>query len=338
MKPHFPRSDERGQLRLLTFSRFVAAPENRAALVAVQTAATCMSSRKSARTINPLYLHGPAGTGKTHLIWALAQETARRNPELTSQVVPAADLARCDEDMLHAVRDCDLVVIEDVQQLAPIAAERLTQLFDTLLARHQQLVFTANVGPRFLDVPARLISRLASGLVVSLEALSAPSRLAFLCDRAQRRQLVVEQAILAWLAEHLAGGGRQLQGALAQLEGLLKQNPRPLDVPTVAAHFREQVEATVPTLERIARRVGEHFQVDARQLQSRRRSHQVMLPRQVSMYLARQLTGLSLQEIGAYFGGRDHSTVLHACRKVEGCFDADAALQGTLRQLRADLA
>src|SRR5262249_21158406 len=119
---------------------------------------------------------------------------------------------------------------------------------------------------------------------------------------------------------------------------LLRVSARPLDVATVAEHFREQADAGRPTIDRIARRVGSYFHVDPRRLQSKRRHQSVVLPRQVCMYLARQLTSLSLEAIGGYFGGRDHSTVLHACRKVEEALDSDAVLGGTVRQLHADLA
>src|SRR5205823_5912331 len=124
--------------------------------------------------------------------------------------------------------------------------------------------------------------------------------------------------------------------AVAQLGLLSRLNPR-LDRATVQQHFAPQVEAGRPTVERIAERVGGYFRVEPRQMQSRRRSRQVMLPRHVGMYLARRLTALSLDQIGAYFGGRDHSTVLHACRKVERALEHDALLSGTVRRLHAEL-
>src|SRR5207245_143897 len=158
------------------------------------------------------------------------------------------------------------------------------------VARQRQLVCTATVGPgQLTHLPARLVSRLSSGLVVGLEPLSAASRLAFLQDRAQRRQLAVSREVLVWLADHLNGGGRQLEGALVQLEMLARLQPYPLDVATVAAHFRQQAEATLPTVERIVHRVGGYFQIEPRQLYSSRRSRSILLPRQIGMYLARQL-------------------------------------------------
>jgi len=337
MKSSPPRSNERGRLNLLTFSRFVPAPENHAALTAVQAVAASFGSRSVAGSVNPLFLHGSAGTGKTHLVWALIHEATRHAPELIASVLSAADLRPAEDGPLPAARDNDLVVIEDLQHLPASAVEPLVQLFDALTVRQQQLLFTSSVGPRGLPwLPARLTSRLASGLVVMIEPLSAAGRLAFLCDQAQRRQLAVAHEVLMWLARHLVGG-RQLQGALTRLEALVKATSRPLDVATVAKHFAQDADATRPTLDRIARQVSSHFQVEARQLQSQRRAHHVLLPRQVSMYLARKLTDLSLDEIGTYFGGRDHSTVLHACRKVEQAVNRDILLHGTVRQLRADL-
>src|SRR5206468_8313523 len=143
--------------------------------------------------------------------------------------------------------------------------------------------------------------------------------------------------VLRWLANHLAGG-RQLEGAVARLQTLAKLRREPLDVATVAAEFREQARGEGDgkgglTVRHIAERVGGYFQVEPDQLQSRRRYRNVVLPRQVGMYLARQLTPLSLEQIGEYFGGRDHSTVLHACRKVEEALERDPRLSGVVRQI-----
>jgi len=336
---------------MYTFSRWVAMPENRSAWIAVQRVADCVCSDRQRRETNPLFLHGPAGTGKTHLVSALVGDVTKRRldrivriasgDELAAALRPSADqTSETDrQELVTSFLRCDLLIVDDVGHLVPGVSESLVALLDQRLARHLQMVFTASVGPARLDrLPARLTTRLAAGLVVGLSPLSPASRLRFLQDRAQRRHLALDLEILAWLAKHVAGSGRQLEGALARLETVIKLNQCVPDVAAVAALFRAEADNAQPTVERIASRVGLYFQVKPDQLQSRRRCRNALLPRQIGMYLARRLTPLSLGQIGKYFGGRDHSTVLHACRKVQQAMTHDPALSGALRQLHADLA
>ncbi|HZY89405.1 MAG TPA: DnaA/Hda family protein [Gemmataceae bacterium] len=330
-----------------TFARWVSLPENCAAQAAVGGAADRLCDRQRPGA-NPLFLHGPAGSGKTHLASALVAAVNQRAPDLGAALLNAGDFAPPrDEgkatphqsDAVEAARKADLVVVEDLQHLSERGVEGFVRLLDRCLDREQQVVCTAVAGPaRLTHLPARLTSRLASGLVVGMYPLSRISRLAFLRDRAAQRQPAVGPDVLAWLAEHVPGSGRQLDGALSRVEGLARLYQRPPTADEVAEHFQPDAEARRPTVERIAQRVGRYFQVEPRQLQSRARSRNALLPRQVGMYLARQLTELSLQQIGAYFGGRDHSTVLHACRKVEQALSRDVSLSGAVRQLHADLA
>lgn len=316
--------------------------------------AACVSRGGCRRAINPLYLHGPAGTGKTHLIEALVAEVTRQSPQLVVSLLQAGDLHEMGKsgetsseaaDGLLTAKESNLFVVEDLQHLNERQRDRsdhgasrvLSRLFDYLHARQRQLVFTATVGPRrLLHLPGRLVSRLSGGLVVNLRPMQRAGRLALLQDKAQRRQLAVHLEVLTWLAEHLSGG-RQLEGALMQLEILVRLHGRPLDVPTVARHFQQLVQPNQLTVERIAQQVGSYFRVETRHLQSRRRYRNVLVPRQIGMYLARQLTDLSLEEIGSHFGGRDHSTVLHACRKITEALVHDVTISGAVQQLQADL-
>jgi chromosomal replication initiator protein len=327
-----------------TFADWVTLPENRAARLAVGQVAEAVSAGRAGRLLNPLFLHGPPGTGKSHLAAALVEQVTRQAPGTAVAVLGAGDFEgpeRTPDDSgeLASARKVDLLVVEDVQHLPSRVVEAFVSLVDRGLARGQQQVFTATAGPALLaHLPARLASRLAGGLVVGLATLAPQSRLAFLQERARQRGLDVEGEALAWLAEHLPGSARPLDGALARLETLARLGGRPPSVDEVAGAFSAEAEAGRPTVERIAQRVSRYFRVEPRQLQSRARSRGTLLPRQVGMYLARQLTGLSLGQIGAYFGGRDHSTVLHACRKVEQALAVDVPLGQAVRQLHADLA
>lgn len=326
-----------------TFARLLAVPENRSAFVAMQElAADVVAGQPGRSTGLPVYLHGAPGTGKTSLVSALVEEVRGQRPEQVLAVFSASDwkMSASGEDpdrtLDERARACDLLVVEDLQHLPRSACENLTGILDDRLGRQAAVVLTGCRGPQALGLPARLASRLAGGLVVALESFGKASRLALLENRA-RRQLAVGQEVLAWLAEHLTSA-RQIEGTLASLEALARLSGRVPDVELVAAHFREQAEAARPTVERIVQRVGDHFRVEPRRLRSEHRGRHVLVPRQVGMYLARQLTGLSLEQIGNYFGGRDHSTVLHACRKVEEAMTRDPVLGGAVRQLHAELA
>jgi len=321
-----------------TFANWIALAENEAARLAVERVAECVCQRGPRRVINPLFLYGPAGAGKSHLVSALLAEVTQRSPDLQVALLAAGDFDGNREE-LKALRQADLLIVEDVQHLPTRFEEAFVYLMDRGLARGQQVVCTALTGPAQLShLPARVTSRLGSGLVVGLGALSPKSRRTFLQECAKRRGLKVGADIIAWLAEHLTGSARQLEGAVARLADLARLDGQVLNRETLSEHFCIEAAANRPTVERIAQRVSRYFQVEPQQLQARSRARGTLLPRQIGMYLARQLTELSLQQIGAYFGGRDHSTVLHACRKVEKALAQDMRLSGTVRQLHEELA
>lgn len=310
---------------------FVSLPENRSAWLAVRDLTNGLAAGQA--TV-PLLLHGPPGTGKSHLLSQLTRETVRRRPDVTIQTL-APDAWPEAED--SESEPCDLLVIEDLQHWSSRASNALIERWDTQIDYGAALVCTANVGPQQLEFPVRLASRLAGGMVVGLGSLSAPSRRLLLEALARRRASPVATEVLDWLAERLTGNARMLDGTIQQLETLARMGGR-LDLDEIAELWADQLEAGRPTLERIARRVSDHYRVGVQELASRRRQRRMLVPRQVGMYLARRLTGHSLDDIGQYFGGRDHTTVLHACRKIKNAVDADVVLAGSVRQLCADLA
>lgn len=324
-------------------------PENRAALLAVQDLARSIQADGIRQAPILVFLHGPTGVGKSHLVQALAQDLSSSSQP--AAIRSAADfrlspgLAAKSQETLQPLIDeavqADLWVLEDVQHLPVAAGEVVVSILDRRQAEEMPTVLTASRGPQQLrhrgqTFASRLTSRLAAGLVIRLDPWQAASRLAFLQELGQRRQLAVAPEIFAWLAKHLTGSGRSLAGAVEQV-ATLHQLRHPLDLETVEEHFHAQIESGQPTLPHIARHVCRHFQVEPAQLQSPGRSPSILWPRQVGMFLARRLTKLSLDKIGAYFGGRDHTTVSHACRKVEHVLAADPIRSGAVHSLQADL-
>ncbi len=319
--------------------RFLTTTENRSALTAIEG---LLHELTSYVATNPLYLHGPTGTGKTHLARVLADEAIRLGCSICT--LSANDFAEREAFTLPAeANDADVLIVEDLQHLPTRFVDTLVSLIDQRVANERPLVCTALCGPgqlnhRGVAFPNRLTTRLAAGLVVAIEPLGAPSRRRLLDQIADANHVKIADDILAWLATQLTGGGRQLTGAIVQLKELQRLQKKPLQLDDVRAHFHAQIEATALTVARITEHVGACYCVQPKQLRSAKRSREVLLPRQISMYLARQLTKLSLQKIGHYFGGRDHKTVLHACQKVTAAIKSDRALSGTVCRLRAELA
>ena len=225
-----------------SFARFVSLPENRLALAAVQEFAK--NALREQPGPQPLLLHGPSGTGKSHLVTALVREVTRRATGVTVSELSAADFDvaadhSADDDPLPAARTNDLTVVEDVQLLSQRGVEALVQLIDQRLARRRPTVLTAAFGPQTLgeDFPARLTSRLAAGLCVALAPLQPASRFALLQDLAQRRQLAAPTDVLRWLADNLSGSGRALEGSLNRLDALTRLHGPSLSIVIVARHF-----------------------------------------------------------------------------------------------------
>jgi chromosomal replication initiator protein len=330
---------------MTTFQDWIDLPESHAALEAVDQVLNRVAAGRTVRTTNPLVLHGPSGSGKSHLAATLAAELVRRRPESVVAVIPACDFLPHERAESHpAVATpgeelaADLVILEDVHHLAIAAVEALVRLLDFRQARGRQTVVTANQGPGHLRrLSTRLTSRLGSGLVIGLLPLSRDGRHEFLKQIAVRRRVSILPEVLEWLAANLIGSARQLVGTVTRLQALARLDGQLATLEQVQALFSEESDCSRGTLERIRQCVGQYFELDPARLQKPDRSRPVLLPRQVGMYLARRLTTMSLKQIGAGFGGRDHSTVLHACRRVERALYGDARLSSLVRELQTAL-
>ncbi|HYH66209.1 MAG TPA: helix-turn-helix domain-containing protein [Urbifossiella sp.] len=311
--------------------------ENRSAVRAARVLARIVNRGKRP-TVSPLVLHGPTGCGKSALVAALLAETATGTA--TAQAVSAGDVARAAADPTADgfadadLRGCDLLVLEDVQLLPPREAGAVAELLDRRAARGRGVVVTATVGPAHLDLPQALTSRLAAGLVVPLEAPGVEARRAVLADAAKVR---LTPDALDWLA--CAGGLRLALGRLAALRSGAKAFPGPLDraaCETILAASGLPT-STGPDVAGIIVRVAAAFGVSRKELLGASRLRRVLVPRQVAMFLARETCGLSYPRLAAAFG-RDHTTVLHAVRKIGADLEGDERLAGVVKRLRAEVA
>lgn len=331
--PADPRIEFRG-VRVL--------PENRSAVRAARALARAVLLGKRVPA-GPLVLHGPPGCGKTRLASSLVASLTELSPDLTARTEPAADLARpdsADADAGLADRDlgtCDVLVIEDVQHLPARSAGAACDLIDNRLARRKALVVTSAGGPAELrHLPRRLTSRLAAGLVVPLEPPGAASRRELLAEAAREKKVRLSPDAINWLAAQ-PGGLRAALGAVQGLALVASQFPGPLDRTAVEQVLAETGQPTSRDrgVDAIIRRVAAAFGVSEKELLGPSRLRGVLVARQVAMYLVRELAGLSLPRIGAAFG-RDHTTVLHACRKIEA--ETDPVVRARLRELKCEFA
>lgn len=335
-----PVSDEGRMPTPAAWADLVAVPENRSAVRAARRLARALTAPgRPVTPFAPLVLHGPPGTGKSAVAAALVRTVIAGPAVRTAQTLPANDLDDPDADFAD-LRAADLLVLEDLQHLPPRAADGVCRLLDARTARRRPTVVTANAGPAKLTaLPRRLTSRLAAGLVVQLEPLSAASRRRVLDHLADRRGLRLTPDALAWLADRPTGGGvRPLLGVLEKLKVTARTRPGPLDRAAVEDALADpDANNGRPIMDAIVAKVAAAFGVKPKDMLGPSRLRTVMVPRQVAMYLAREVGKLPLVRVGEAFGGRDHSTVLHALRKVEVALAADAELAGKVRQLRAEL-
>jgi len=301
---------------LRRIDRLLSVPEQRSALAAFEGLLADLhhsSGQRQAPLL--LFLHGPSGCGKTRLVQWLAEQVAQEPSTLSTAIVSAESLFNSPDcglaDRVACQKEPDLLVVEDAQFLPLKRAEMFLQRLDERQAYGRPTVVTAVAGPRHLKFrgepfPARLASRLAAGLVISVPLPQAPSRRLVLEEHLRASGLSAPEVVVDFLVNH-SRGLRSIEGAVHQLQLLDRLEPGSLQANVLLDHFQKQNESEKSSLEQIVQSVAGHFQVAAKDILSHSRRRSFVVPRHVSMYLARRLTPLSFQQIGAYFGGCDHA-------------------------------
>ena len=331
-----------------TFQSFVEGPSNRVAFAAARAVAEQSANAR----FNPLFLHATVGLGKTHLLQAIAAEALKQFPQARVVYLTAEYFmwrfatAIRDNNALtlkEQLRDIDLLIIDDMQFLQGKSIQNeFCHLINMLLDSARQVVVAADRPPAELEsLEPRVRSRLNGGVALEMSAPDYTMRLAMLKLRLAHAQvddpsLTISEEMLAHVARTVIGSGRELEGAFNQL--LFRQSFEPqltIDrVDEILGHIYRSGEPKRVRIEDIQRIVARHYNVSKTELLSNRRTRTIVKPRQIAMYLSKVMTPRSLPEIGRRFGGRDHTTVLHAVRKIEDLSGSDNTLAQELELLR----
>jgi chromosomal replication initiator protein len=310
-----------------TFETFVVGPNNE-----IAHAASLAVAQSPARTYNPLFIYGGVGLGKTHLMQAIGQYiwAKKKNTKvmyLSSELFINEFIDAIQHNNLvkfrKRYRQAELLLIDDIQFLGgkERSQEEFFHTFNTLFDGHKQIVLSSDrPASEIANLEQRLVSRFEWGLTAELQPPAIETRLAILRKKARILQINLNDEIFEFLASRIKSNVRRLEGALMRVASFASLSGRELTQEVVERLLKDilQEEArNLVTIEQIQRRVAEHFDVRLADMTSKRRPANIAFPRQVAMYLARELTKASLNEIGDAFGGRDHGTVLHACKLVK---------------------
>jgi chromosomal replication initiator protein len=323
------------------FGEFIAGPENRLAACALRP-----YMDRSATHLSPLVLYGPHGAGKSHLARGLAAWWERRYPKARVQCLTGAEFARAHADALSADRldawrsslaALDLLVLEDLGQMVSKrgAQQELLLLLDDLADREALVVVTCRSLPtRLVGLLPPLRSRLTGGTAVPVALPEAATRRALLEKVATVRRLALDRKTIHALADGLTTSVPSLVSALLELELKSRLDGTTVDRTRARQLVAARAAAKMPPLGEIAKRTAKYFGLTLADLKSPARRQPLVAGRGVAMYLARKLTNKSFDEIGSYFGGRDHTTVLHNYRRIEKLLPRDRATRQAIAELR----
>lgn len=330
-----------------TFERFVVGSNNQFAHAACEAVA-----KKTGIGYNPLFIHGGPGLGKTHLMQSIGQEILRRRPgsrviyltceKFTNEFIDS--VRRGDiEKFRRRYRSSDVLLIDDVQFLAgkERSQEEFFHTFNTLLDGRNQVVLTCDrPACEIKNLEPRLVSRFECGLTVEMQAPQMETRLAILRKKSIDWKVRVDESVLNFLAEKIRTNVRRLEGALMRVATFASLAGESVTVDKVEHLLRDLIREEASrqvTIDAIQKVVAEHFDVRLADMTSRRRPASIALPRQIAMYLSRSMTKGSLMEIGEAFGGRDHGTVIHACKKVGERIDCEPGIKEAVARIESQL-
>ena len=329
-----------------TFDNFVIGPSNRFAC-----AASLAVAESPAKAYNPLFIYGRVGLGKTHLIQAITHKIRQLYPTLkhcymssehfTNELINAIR-NRSTSQFRKKYREIDVLLIDDVQFIAgkESTQEEFFHTFNALHDNRKQIIITSDRPPKEItNLEERLSSRFAWGLAADIQPPDYETRVAILRKKIKNEAIQVPDDVIHFIAAQIKTNIRELEGALIRVAAysLLEEKPVTLDVAVMTLKDMVRETARTISVEMIQKIVAEFFRVPPSELRAKKRTKNIVLPRQIAMYLTRQLTAQSLPEIGNAFGGKDHTTVLHSCKKIEQSLIVDREIKNIVDQLLTTL-
>ena len=328
------------------FENFVTGPCNR-----LPHAASLAVAEQPGKAYNPLFVHGGVGLGKTHLLQAICQKVLERQRDarilylscdsFINQFMNAIQTGDM-QQFRYRYRQVDVLVIDDIHFLAgrDRTQEEFFHTFNTLYQNHKQIILSADCPPSEIpELEERLVSRFNWGLVARIDKPCYETRVAILQKKARIRALQLPDDVVCYVAQKIDSNTRELEGAITKLQGMGMINGGRIDLELAKSALGDTAtpEQKLITIQQILDLVTKYYSVRPADLQGKKRHKSIAFPRQVCMFLARRHTRYSLEEIGGYFGGRDHSTVLHGVRTVDAGIKSDRDVANQLAQLESQL-
>jgi len=315
-----------------TFENFVVGPSNRF------THAACLAVAESpAKNYNPLFIYGGVGLGKTHLMQAICYFVKKHNPQVrityltserfTNELVNAIQNHSM-ENFRKQYRSADILLLDDIHFIAGKEAtqEEFFHTFNSLHDAHKQIIISSDRPPREINkLEERLISRFSWGLITDIQPPDLETRLAILKKKIEQEKIKIPEDVINFIAESIKNNIREMEGALKRVSAYSALEGREINLTLARDILKDMLRESVQTItiDTIQKRVATFYNLNISDLKTKKRNKNIVLARQVAMYTARELTNLSLPEIGQSFGGKDHTTVLHAYNKIKNGVEKD---------------
>lgn len=331
---------------LYTFETFVSGPSNQFAHAAAMAVA-----KNPATTYNPLFIYGGVGLGKTHIIHSIGNEILKTNKNLnityyssekfTNELINSLRHGKM-EEFRNKFRTIDVLLVDDIQFIAgkKSTQEEFFHTFNALYESHKQIVVTSDKFPKEIpDLEERLRSRFEWGLIADIQEPDTETKQAILKMKSEINNICISEDVISFLANSITSNVRELEGYLIRIGAYSSLTSTPINIEMAKDVLKNIITENNKeiTIDRIQKTVAEYYQIKTAEIKSQKRLKNIVLPRQVAMYISRNMTNLSYPEIGDKFGGKDHSTIIHAIKKIEEKMSSDMSLKMTVDKLMEKL-